>query len=246
MKTKICLLSTVSMLFFIRCTEIPDESYEGLIDNSEKIQKVIEGFDVSLKEYISSDLKLSDEELSDFFIKELVNLNTEILEIGQTSPNLRSIPNNLQLSNEYYDMSATIRNTNLHSTNQAYQNSIISLEELVKFSNLALHEKQILIDNIRFMDSFVNWMQHTETAYGTYSSSCTGWWSCWGKCAAGAIGSGITGGIGGCATGGMVGGAVGTVVPGVGNAVGIISGCVAVGVIGIVGGGLVGAATFCN
>ena len=243
MKTKTCLLSAVSILLLICCTEIPEGVSDELADNSEKIEKIIAGFDTSLKEYINSDLSLNNEDLSDFFLKELESLNVETLEISQNNPNFRTTSSNLQLSNEFHDLSSTINNTTLYSTNQAYQNSILSLGESIKSSNLALYEKQILTDNIKFMNSFVNWMHSAETVYGTYS--CTGWWACWGRCAAGVLGSAITGGLGGCATGGL-GGAVGTIVPGIGNAAGVVSGCVAAGVIGAIGGGLMGSATFCN
>ena len=55
----------------------------------------------------------------------------------------------------------------------------------------------------------------------------------------------LLGGITGCGVGGGVGAAVGSVIPGAGTATGAISGCAAIGLAGVIGGGLSGAAEYC-
>jgi len=86
------------------------------------------------------------------------------------------------------------------------------------------------------MVAFVDWMETLEGKYFGQNDNPTiamfskrkSWWDRWGKCAAGAIGGGLTGGVAGCGVGGgigvAVGGGVGAVAEGVGALPGAASG----------------------
>lgn len=73
-------------------------------------------------------------------------------------------------------------------------------------------------------------INHTYKNQTNTVAKCSGWWSCWGKCAAGIAGGAITGALGGAAIAG---------VPTVG--IGAVPGAI----IGGIGGGLTGAAAAC-
>ena len=85
----------------------------------------------------------------------------------------------------------------------------------------------------------------SATAHGE-DDGCGGWWSCWGKCAAGTVGMAGSIAIGGCGAGAALGGAVGALAAGIGAVPGAIAGCLAGSVVGAIFGTLLGQATFCN
>ncbi|EON76356.1 hypothetical protein ADIS_3159 [Lunatimonas lonarensis] len=237
------LLLVGGILGNVSCIDNVDNSttshFKADLEQNEKILKSLER---TLYEYLASDMTLSKEELSHKYIENLHELGARVYSLGSSQPTLRT---NFRPSDEYVQISRALTDAASHSTHQIYIETLSKLKISTDGSRMSQMEKDLVVENINFMNSFVNWMESTNNALGT-SATCNGWWSCWGKCAAGVLGSGITGGIGGCATGALVGGAVGTVAPGIGNGVGVVSGCVAMGVIGGIGGALLGASSYCE
>ncbi|MFC4874569.1 hypothetical protein [Negadavirga shengliensis] len=247
-------IGIVCLLFLMGCSGFEDdlalESSDGLVDNSENIQKMIQSFDKTLAALLEGETELSEEDLGDIFLKEARDAGLEIVSYKDHHPNARTSSDGIVYSDAFYDYSRLIAQPTSYNSSGGYSVSLSNAITEVRYSNMPLYERQILVDNMMFMDSFVNWMNYANYTYtgGGYTviMGCDGWWSCWGRCAAGTMGSALTGAIVGCGVGAAVGGAVGTVVPGVGTATGVIVGCAAAGVIGLVGGGMEGAAKYCE
>jgi hypothetical protein len=97
------------------------------------------------------------------------------------------------------------------------------------------HHKLLVPELPVFTSSIQAGAHHNDAGGGVSEYNDDGleesWWSRWGSCAAGIIGSAGTGGIYGCAKG---------------FTVGLLKGCIIGGTVGTISGGLVGAATFCS
>lgn len=236
-------------LIFCACNDNEYSIAPDLVDNSENIGKLISSFDSTFKEYISNP-SLSNDELGNLFIDNARKRGLTIIEFNSGMYS-KSDDEDLTLSSEYLNFSNEIRIASNSSTNEGFKSNLDGLKINVLNSVISTDEKQILVDNIKFMIAFVDWMDTIEALNSNKSSllsksDCDGWWSCWGQCVAGIIGEAISGGVAGCGVGAGVGAAVGTIVPGAGTASGAVGGCVAGGVVGAIGGGLSGAADHCN
>jgi len=248
------------ILTIFACSKEQQDDQVSLIDNSENINKLINSFDIVLKEYISNP-NLSEDSLGNLFIEESRKNGLRIIEIEQNSDLDKSNDNNTVLSNEYVRYSNTIKKANTFATKEEYKNSLHNLYNDVIGSNISIEEKQSLVDNIGFMLAFVDWMGTLENSVSKANlvskaeNECDGWWSCWGKCVAGTLGGVLTGALGGCGVGAGVGAAAGAAIAAVpslgiataaGAGVGAVVGCAAGGIVGAIGGGLTGAAASCG
>lgn len=246
---------------FFACSEDNEVEEVDLVDNSSNINELINSFDVVLKTSIQNP-SLSNETIGGLFIDESRNRGLKIVEINtnsfaktnkETSTKETSTEETSTFSSEYLVFSSQIENANSFLTKEDYKTSLVQLNSDVLNLTISNEEKQILVDNIGFMIAFVDWMStlvETQTTNKSFffstSSSCSGWWSCWGKCVAGTIGSALTTGLEGCGIGAAVGGAASGIASlGLAAPAGIVGGCVVGGVIGAIGGGLSGAAESC-
>ena len=242
------------LLFFQSCHNFEDNSLLdgpiGLIDNSENIDKLIQSFDNTLNTLISSDFSLDENELNEVFIRETTTLGVEMSEIEDGAINRRISSQDITFSEGFVQYSEIISNPAAYVSNKEYTYDLKGLVGEVKTSNLPLVEKQILVDNMMFMDSFVNWMDRVNRVYNPSDQmiafGCGGWWSCWGRCVAGVAGSSLSGAVVGCAGVGIVGATIGAVGGVKGAAAGAIIGCSAGGILNGIGKGLEGYAKYCN
>lgn len=229
-------------LNFFSCSEDTDAVQIDLVDNSENINKLINSFDVLVKKSIQNP-SLSNEKLGELFIEESRNRGLSIFEVN-TNSFAKTSEETSTFSIEYLAFSSQIQNANSFLTKEEYKTSLTQLNSDVLNSTISIEEKQILVDNIGFMNAFVDWMDTLETQTANKSSflaksDCDGWWSCWGKCAAGTIG-----GAGAGALAGAVAPAAGCtlVLPVIGT---VACGTVG-GIVGGISGGLTGAAASCD
>lgn len=222
----------------------------NIVDNSENIGKVVDALYLTTRTYLN-DTDLSDNELGNIFLDECESQRVKIVDINTD-------PNDLIFSQQYYVYSDEISNTDTYFAKEDYVLNLIDIEDSVIKSNISLEEKQLLVDNVRFMIAFVNMLEilENENINGFQNrGGCGSWWRCWGKCVASTLGGAITGGVTGCGVGAGVGAAAGAAISAVpslgvatpvGAGVGAVVGCVAGGIIGSVGGGLAGAASGCD
>lgn len=226
------------------------DSGDGLVDNSENIKKIINSFDKTLTLLMESEFELSEAEVENFFINEAKSSGLEIISMKSQNPNAKLNLREIGYSDEYHYYASLIASPSSFNSGSVYSASLNTAISEVRRADMPQNERQILVDNMMFMDSFVNWMDYRNNlspgAGNTVVFGCDGWWACWGRCTAGTIGSSLMGGISSCGVGAMVGGGVGTIVPGVGTAAGLVGGCAAAGVLGVIGGAMVGGATFCS
>tara|TARA_B110000259_G_C13958647_1_gene379742 strand:+ start:237 stop:953 length:717 start_codon:yes stop_codon:yes gene_type:complete len=234
--SKIAFAIILSLTFFA-CSEDDNKLEETqLVDNSETIAKLINSFDLVVKQSVANP-KLSDEKLDELFIEESKRSGLNILETNVENISAKSNSNDLTFSNEYQTFSNEIENADNFSTKEEFKNNLTDLNTRVLNSDILIAEKQLLIDNIGFMIAFVDWMgtlENNQSAKSSLEFKCDGWWSCWGKCTSAVIGGGLTGGLGGCGIGAAAG-------------LGILSipGCGVGAIIGGIGGALTGAAAVC-
>ncbi len=233
-------LMLVLAMGFNSCSVEDDNKLEEtqLVDNSETIAKLINSFDLVVKESVANP-NLSDEELDELFIEESIKNGLNILETNLENTSVKSNSEGLTFSNEYLNFSNEIENAGSFSTKEEFKNNLTDLNTSVLKSDILIAEKQLLIDNIGFMIAFVDWMETLENNQSSKSSfvlrsDCDGWWTCWGKCTSGVIGGGLTGGLAGCG----IGAAAGLVVLS-------IPGCGVGAIIVGIGGALTGAAAVC-
>jgi hypothetical protein len=222
----------------------------NIVDNSENIEKIIDALYLTTRTYLNG-TDLSENELGNIFLDECESQRVEIVDINTD-------PNDLIFSQQYIMYSDQISNTDTYLTKEDYVLNLIDIEDSVIKSNISLEEKQLLVDNARFMIAFVNMLEILENeniSRFQNRGDCGSWWRCWGKCVASTLGGAITGGVAGCGVGAGVGAAAGAAIAAipsagiatpVGAGIGAVVGCVAVGVIGSVGGGLSGAALGCD
>ncbi len=137
-----------------------------------------------------------------------------------------------------------------YNSSGGYSASLTTAISEVRRADMPNDERQILVDNMMFMDSFVNWMGYRNNLNLNQGNivilGCDGWWTCWGRCVAGTAGRAISGAVIGCAGVGIVGATIGAVGGIKGAAVGAIIGCSAGGILNGVGTGLEGYALYCN
>ncbi len=216
-----------------------------LIDNSANVNKLINAFDLLVDKSLANS-NLSDDELGKLFMDEAKKSGLNIVKVEQKNPiRVKSNDSSQKFSNEYLKFSDEIQNAPSYPKKEEFKNSLTKLNADVLNSTISIKEKQILVDNIRFMVAFVDWMEKLEQSKNVATKGKKSWWKRWGKCVAGTLGGAITTGLEGCGIGAGVGGAIGTAAAGVGVVPGVVGGCVAGGVVGIVGGGLKGASESC-
>src|SRR5690606_18936137 len=133
--------------------------------------------------------------------------------------------------------------SSISANESQYLNKLSLLKREVQVSDISPIEKSALLTQITLNERFVRYLQQKDAAYKVSGEDddeeCSGWWSCWGKCAAGILGGAGTGAL----TFGFTGAAAGTVTAPV---VGTISLGVVGAVAGGVAGGLAGAAASCD
>jgi hypothetical protein len=158
-----------------------------------------------------------------------------------------------EYSSEFNEVSSLIMKTETFEKSEDYQMALQSKkgelnETLV--NELEIIQATALLD---FQIDLINYFNDIGSQYNTGNGQTTtnGWWSDWGKCAAGVIGGYLTGGALGCGAvggvGALVGGAATAPIGGLpGVVVGGIAGCAIGGTIGAIGGALTGSAMFCD
>lgn len=137
--------------------------------------------------------------------------------------------------------------SSISANESQYLSKLSLLKREVQVSGISPIEKSALLTQITLNERFVRYLQQKDAAYKASGEDddedddeeCSGWWSCWGKCAAGILGGAGTGAL----TFGFTGAAAGTVTAPV---VGTISLGVVGAVAGGVAGGLAGAAASCD
>ena len=87
------------------------------------------------------------------------------------------------------------------------------------------------------MEATKNDLQFHNRFTSDYEGELVGWWSSWGKCAAGIVGGTLTGGVAGAGIGGGLGLLLGGAP--------VVPGAIIGGIVGAIGGGLTGAAAAC-
>ncbi|MGJ8683393.1 MAG: hypothetical protein ACSHWW_02135 [Nonlabens sp.] len=219
--------------------------------SNDNISNILSSLDFAVQAKIENN-NLSDEELSTMFINHLQSINGLVVEVDSSPTNIES----MELSDDYWLAASLIHDVSGYSTSDDYKNALNLLSSDLSNYDLTASELTTTQGNISFMLAFVDYMESLslqETAIISKSGDCDGWWSCWGKCAAGTIGGALTGGVAGCAALGGIGAAIGAAVtiwagPGAagGAGVGAAAGCIVGGAVGSIGGGLAGAAASCD
>lgn len=226
------------------------DELDGLVDNSENIQKMIRSFDETLTLFLEADLALSEGELGVFFINKAKSAGLEIITSKNQDPNAGLARREKGYSDAFYSYSNLIASPTSFDSSRGYSVSLNTAISEVRRANMPHYEKQILVDNLKFMDSFVNWMGYRNdlnlNQENIASLGCEGWWACWGKCVAGTAGRAVSGAVMGCAGVGIVGATIGAVGGIKGAAAGAIIGCAAGGILNGVGSGLEGYAMYCD
>ncbi|MDB4635509.1 hypothetical protein OAG00_00795 [Flavobacteriaceae bacterium] len=206
--------------------------------DTETVAKLIDGLDKTFKYSQNKGEKVGDLVLSNYFVQ---SIETYGLEIFKSSTSTKS--DQIKHSKEFEKLLLLITDVKSFSSKDDYLNNLNRISLLVNNSQLLAVEKQNLVNKIAFMNSFVNWTESLAVSESNKSnfmakSDCDGWWSCWGSCVAGTVGSALVG----AATLGLTGAAAGTVVLPI---IGTVSAGAVGAVVGGIGGALTGAATFC-
>lgn len=254
MKRLINSIVIVCLLISAGCTgfeeDFEEDGLDGLVDNSENIQKMIKSFDETLTLFLEADLALSEGELGDFFINEAKSAGLEIITSKNQYPYAGLAMREENYSDAFYAYSSLITSPTSFNSSRGYSVSLNTAISEVRRANMPYYEKQILVDNMMFMDSFVDWMGYRNNLNLNQETivtlGCEGWWACWGRCVAGTAGRAVSGAVIGCAGVGIVGATIGAVGGIKGAAVGAIVGCAAGGILNGVGNGLEGYAMYCD
>jgi hypothetical protein len=232
-------LTLIATIFIFSCSK-EDSSLTNseLKADTETIAKLIDGFDKTLKYSQTEGVKNDELTLSNYFLE---TTKANGIDVIKNSAFAKSTEN--QYSEEFEIFSTQITNASSFSSKAEYLDNLSETDLLVNDSQLSIEEKQILINKIAFMNAFVDWtdtlaISNSNKSPAMAKSDCDGWWSCWGKCVAGTVGSAVVG----AGTLGLAGAAVGTVVLPV---IGTVSAGAVGAIVGGVGGALTGAATFC-
>jgi len=258
MKNNSKVLFALSIALFLgSCSD--DNFSDAVPDNHQKTNPLIEVFDQTLQVFFTNP-NTSDEKFTEFFVAASRGHGLRVVDmdvLGTYVPVSERTVSDIDLVKDesddieesrlrhfvsektllYMDIIGDVHSAIDH---EHYKRRLVELEKVVVTSRLPVREEQLLVENIRFMLSFVEWMEALDGKYSGSNDQVSfvllkkeekSWWKRWGKCAAGVVGGTITGGIAGC---------------GVGGSFGAIPGCVAVGVVGAIGGGLVGAAASCD
>jgi len=185
--------------------------------DQERIAIIIENFDRTLNLTLENEGNLSEEEIGGVFFEGLSSLGVELYYDLD------------EYSDAYTNFSDLMANLPLEATSsEEFRDQFSRLLYDVQVNDqISLEEKQILVNQIGVSIAFVDWMESLVEDGGRLSDSQRalfgrGWWKKWGKCVAGTLGSALTGGLAGSA-----------IVPVIGT------------IIGGIGAGLTGAATFC-
>ncbi len=156
-------------------------------------------------------------------------------------------------SQEFYNVANIISNTSTYESHSDYSAMLLQQQQIVSETITNEEEATQAITIINFQLELINYFNDIAISNGGSGGQTTtnGWWSDWGKCAAGILGGAITGGAIGCGAVGSVGALVGAAVtvpagsvPGA--VVGGLAGCAVGGIAGQIGGALTGAAMFCD
>lgn len=241
-------LTLIATVFIFSCSN-EDNTLENpnVKADTESIAKLINAFDKTYK--YSNEVKAKNKtiDLDKYFLSQVQTSGLDA-NIKTVSGSSKINSEETSYSNEYIIFINDIINTNNFVSKDGYINNLNFLNNEVTESQISNEEKQILVNKIAFMEAFVDWTETIENNNQKSSfmskkvdddDDCDGWWSCWGSCVAGTIGTAI----GGAATGGLAPAAACTVVlP--------VVGTVACGTVGAIAGGvsgaLTGAATFCD
>src|SRR5690606_12503726 len=155
--------------------------------------------------FLSSSLE--EKAIGERFLNEAKARGVEFIHLETYMERARVVNASSNLSKEFIHYANDISNPFLHKSESDYIRRLNQVSHQVKNSSLAIAEKQVLVDNLMFMESLVGWMDGVDRKYnspGEVNTLCSGWWSCWGRCAAGTVGGALLGGITGCSVGGGV------------------------------------------
>lgn len=165
------------------------------------------------------------------------------IDLGYRSSRVSSFAREIAGSKSNPDLAQKIVYYSSISANaNQYLSRLSLLKREVQLSGMSRDEKAALLTQITLNERFVRYLQQKESIYRSSGEDdddedeeCKGWWSCWGKCAAGIVGGAGTGAL----TFGFTGAAAGTVTA-------PVVGTISLAVVGAVAGGLAGAAASCD
>jgi hypothetical protein len=156
-------------------------------------------------------------------------------------------------SSSFNDFIEVIQNTNSYEN---YQDYVVELTNAQKNIEDSLTDEFEILRANELLDFQLDLVYYfndlaSQINNGDGQTVTNGWWSDWGRCAAGTLGGYLTGGAAGCALVGTLGAVIGAAatapIGGLpGAVVGGIAGCAIGGTVGAIGGALTGAATFCD
>lgn len=157
----------------------------------------------SIRSFDKSSLKSFDTRLS-------IDLHNKIVELS------RSSKNELDFIERLATVKGTILNSQIsHEEKSAHFNRVVLIERFVKYMGDKDRAKSVVSSG--------------KDEEKVEADDCSGWWDCWGRCAAGIVGGAGLGALGGAA---VAGGGCTVVLP--------IVGTVACGTVGAVAGGVFG------
>lgn len=246
MKKRLATLLMPCLIIASSCNEeVPHEP--AMVIDDAAIENFITFIDFSVEEAFHSATndpeKIAEQvvaRLSEFEERRHVNLNYQNNRAASFAREISKGQLNADLAHEIVRLSSTAVNES------QYLKRLLSLKQEILAAGLSARETSALLTQITLNERFVYYLQQKHADFRPSSEDdededeeCSGWWSCWGKCAAGIVGGAGTGAL----TFGFAGAAIGTVtVPVVGTvsmaAVGAVAGGIA--------GGLAGAATSCD
>ena len=191
----------------------------GYVEADKKIiAKLIKSFDATLNQVSSSDKVFDEEEINKVFLEEISK--NGISNAKHNSPNtLAKKSISYKFSTEFNLFAIQIGDAQNFPSQEAYKDFLTDLESQVQNSNIALIEKQILVNHIAFTCAFVDWTEslvHSQSPKTLYYAKTRlkssnveedkkSWWQRWDKCAAGITGSALTGLVTGCGIGAATG-----------------------------------------
>lgn len=211
----------------------------GIVDNTEKVNIIIESLDSTLDFAIAKKGNVSEIELGNYYIEEFLDRGGDTIPINQ-------VPVIDNLSQEYFEYSEKIENLKFVSSKEYSRNLSIIKEEIISRDDITLQEQQILSDRIVFLNGLGSWLADIDNEYEIESDDYD-----WIDCILGTGATAVAGAGAGCGTGAAVLTPIGTFIgslygnPQAGGAIGAALGCAGGALVGGLAGGILGYYNFC-
>lgn len=162
MKKITFIATSVFLTLFFACQKETMVMNTELIDNTEKIEQIIDVFDFTLKETIKQQL-VTDKKISNADIGRLFVAQAEEKKLISTNSSfVRKEP--FKFSKSYNSLIAKLEDAATFNTKKSYKTYLENFQQQVKISKLNLNEKQHLVDQIQFSIAFIDWIQQISTS----------------------------------------------------------------------------------